>query len=248
VGRACRLRARWQPARWTAGSRHAPRRQRRRVSLDLEHPALQHLARLDAREDHDELLHLGAAGHPAHAAGHPASPAGLAFGDALLELILESAPSLLLGLGLGALLQAVELKLPASWFAGGRLAQALRGALVGAPLPICACGILPVSEGLWRRGAGPALTDVVAGHVHFMITTLPSVVGLVQSNSVRPLAVTGDARIFPLPRSADLSVYTAAMATAKGGTARPGSNLQPTPATTPTASSVAAAGPCPGRG
>jgi hypothetical protein len=101
------------------------------------------------------LLHLGAAGHPAHAAGHPASPAGLAFGDALLELILESAPSLLLGLGLGALLQAVELKLPASWFAGGRLAQALRGALVGAPLPICACGILPVSEGLWRRGAGP---------------------------------------------------------------------------------------------
>ncbi|MBL8617740.1 MAG: permease [Deltaproteobacteria bacterium] len=103
------------------------------------------------------LLHFGAAGHPAHAAGHPASPAGLAFGDALLELILESAPSLLLGLGLGALLQAVELKVPPSWFAGGRLAQALRGALVGAPLPICACGILPVSEGLWRRGAGPAL-------------------------------------------------------------------------------------------
>jgi len=27
------------------------------------------------------------------------------------------------------------------------------------------------------RGAGPALTDVVAGHLHFMITTLPSVGG-----------------------------------------------------------------------
>jgi tripartite-type tricarboxylate transporter receptor subunit TctC len=49
------------------------------------------------------------------------------------------------------------------------------------------------------RGAGPALTDVVAGHVHFMITTLPSVVGLVQSNSVRPLAVTGDARMALFP-------------------------------------------------
>jgi len=45
------------------------------------------------------------------------------------------------------------------------------------------------------RGAGPALTDVVAGHIHFMITTLPSVVGLLQSNSLRPLAVTGDARM-----------------------------------------------------
>jgi tripartite-type tricarboxylate transporter receptor subunit TctC len=49
------------------------------------------------------------------------------------------------------------------------------------------------------RGAGPALTDVVAGHVHFMITTLPSVVGLIQSNSVRPLAVTGDARMALFP-------------------------------------------------
>jgi tripartite-type tricarboxylate transporter receptor subunit TctC len=49
------------------------------------------------------------------------------------------------------------------------------------------------------RGAGPALTDVVAGHIHFMITTLPSVVGLIQSNSVRPLAVTGDARMALFP-------------------------------------------------
>ena len=49
------------------------------------------------------------------------------------------------------------------------------------------------------RGAAPALTDVVAGHLHFMITTLPSVVGLLQSNALRPLAVTGDARMALLP-------------------------------------------------
>jgi tripartite-type tricarboxylate transporter receptor subunit TctC len=49
------------------------------------------------------------------------------------------------------------------------------------------------------RGAAPALTDVVAGHLHFMITTLPSVVGLLQSNSLRPLAVTGDARMSIMP-------------------------------------------------
>ena len=49
------------------------------------------------------------------------------------------------------------------------------------------------------RGAGPALTDVVAGHLHFMITTLPSVVGLLQGGQLRPLAVTGDARMTLFP-------------------------------------------------
>ena len=49
------------------------------------------------------------------------------------------------------------------------------------------------------RGAGPALTDVVAGHLHFMITTLPSVVGLLQGSQLRPLAVTGDTRMTLFP-------------------------------------------------
>ena len=49
------------------------------------------------------------------------------------------------------------------------------------------------------RGAAPALTDVVAGHLHFMITTLPSVVGLLSSGSLRPLAVTGDQRMTLYP-------------------------------------------------
>ncbi|MEO3470291.1 tripartite tricarboxylate transporter substrate binding protein [Roseomonas sp. CAU 1739] len=49
------------------------------------------------------------------------------------------------------------------------------------------------------RGAAPALTDVVAGHLDFMITTLPSVVGLINGGQVRPLAVTGDTRMAVLP-------------------------------------------------
>jgi len=49
------------------------------------------------------------------------------------------------------------------------------------------------------RGAAPALTDVVAGHLHFMVTTLPSVVGLINGNQVRPIAVTGDTRMAVLP-------------------------------------------------
>lgn len=49
------------------------------------------------------------------------------------------------------------------------------------------------------RGAGPALTDVVAGHLHFMITTLPSVVGLLNGGQLRPIAVTGETRMALLP-------------------------------------------------
>jgi tripartite-type tricarboxylate transporter receptor subunit TctC len=49
------------------------------------------------------------------------------------------------------------------------------------------------------RGAGPALNDVVAGHIPFMITTLPSVIGLITGEMVKALAVTGESRIAALP-------------------------------------------------
>jgi tripartite-type tricarboxylate transporter receptor subunit TctC len=44
------------------------------------------------------------------------------------------------------------------------------------------------------RGAGPALADVMGGQTEFMITTLPSVMGLIESRQVRPLSVTTKAR------------------------------------------------------
>ena len=49
------------------------------------------------------------------------------------------------------------------------------------------------------RGAAPALTEVVAGNIAFMVTTLPSVLGLVQGGQVRALAVTGTTRAGVLP-------------------------------------------------
>ncbi|WP_426959619.1 Bug family tripartite tricarboxylate transporter substrate binding protein [Muricoccus radiodurans] len=49
------------------------------------------------------------------------------------------------------------------------------------------------------RGAGPALTDVVSGNLSFMITTLPSVMGLVQGGSLRAIATTGAQRSPTLP-------------------------------------------------
>jgi tripartite-type tricarboxylate transporter receptor subunit TctC len=44
------------------------------------------------------------------------------------------------------------------------------------------------------RGAGPALNDLLGGRMDFMITTIPSVLGLLEDSQVRPLAVTSKTR------------------------------------------------------
>ncbi|MEM7152363.1 MAG: permease [Myxococcota bacterium] len=78
--------------------------------------------------------------------------------DAFIELMAETAPMLILGLALGAVLQIVGSRIPSRYYSsGGSWTQALRGIAVGAPLPLCACGVLPLAESLRKRGAGPAL-------------------------------------------------------------------------------------------
>ncbi len=49
------------------------------------------------------------------------------------------------------------------------------------------------------RGAGPALNDLVSGQTDFMITTMPSVAGLIEGGAVRALAVTTTQRAPTLP-------------------------------------------------
>jgi tripartite-type tricarboxylate transporter receptor subunit TctC len=49
------------------------------------------------------------------------------------------------------------------------------------------------------RGAGPALNDLLGGRADFMITTLPSVIGLIDGSQMRPLAVTTNARTKKFP-------------------------------------------------
>ncbi|MGL4325143.1 MAG: Bug family tripartite tricarboxylate transporter substrate binding protein [Beijerinckiaceae bacterium] len=49
------------------------------------------------------------------------------------------------------------------------------------------------------RGAGPALNDLVGGRADYMVTTLPSVVGLIEGKQVNALAVTTKARAKKLP-------------------------------------------------
>jgi tripartite-type tricarboxylate transporter receptor subunit TctC len=49
------------------------------------------------------------------------------------------------------------------------------------------------------KGAGPAITDLIGGRLDFMITTLPSVVGFIDSGKAKPLAVTMPERAKQLP-------------------------------------------------
>lgn len=49
------------------------------------------------------------------------------------------------------------------------------------------------------RGAGPALIDLMGGHVHSMFTTVPSIIGAIRSGAVRVLAVTSKTRTPDLP-------------------------------------------------
>jgi tripartite-type tricarboxylate transporter receptor subunit TctC len=64
------------------------------------------------------------------------------------------------------------------------------------------------------RGASPALTDVIGGHVDFMVTTIPSVTGLIDTKQLTGLIVTGSKRAEVLPNimtaaEAGLSAYKA---------------------------------------
>ena len=49
------------------------------------------------------------------------------------------------------------------------------------------------------KGAGPAITDLIGGRLDFMITTLPSIVGFLDSGKAKPLAVTTPERAKRLP-------------------------------------------------
>ena len=78
--------------------------------------------------------------------------------EALMALGLETGPVLLAGLVAAAVLQSFGARVPGRWMTGGpSLTQAFRGAVVGPPLPLCACGVLPLARSLRSRGAAPAL-------------------------------------------------------------------------------------------
>ena len=76
-----------------------------------------------------------------------------------IDLFLESAPWLLLGLILAGML---KMFVPMSWMhkqlGGHGFKSTVKAALLGAPLPLCSCGVIPAAVGLRRSGASKAAT------------------------------------------------------------------------------------------
>ncbi|HEV8579423.1 MAG TPA: SO_0444 family Cu/Zn efflux transporter [Thermoanaerobaculia bacterium] len=82
------------------------------------------------------------------------------------QALFLAAPFILFGLLLAGVLQVfLPQRTIVRWMGGGGLAAAARAALIGIPLPICSCGIVPVSIALRRRGASPPAT------LSFLIST-----------------------------------------------------------------------------
>jgi uncharacterized membrane protein YraQ (UPF0718 family)/copper chaperone CopZ len=84
----------------------------------------------------------------------------------LWQILLELAPSLLLGLFIAGLMHVY---LPVDFIYRGlsrpNLASVTRATLLGVPLPLCSCGVIPTALGLRREGASPGATTA------FMIST-----------------------------------------------------------------------------
>ena len=83
-----------------------------------------------------------------------------------LGLYLEAAPWLLLGFAIAGVVKAwVPEAVVARVLGGSGLWPITKAALIGAPLPLCSCGVLPAAAGLRRGGASRPAT------VSFLIAT-----------------------------------------------------------------------------
>ena len=76
-----------------------------------------------------------------------------------IDLFLDSAPWLLLGLFLAGML---KMFVPMEWMqkqlGGHGFKTTVKAAILGAPLPLCSCGVIPAAVGLRRSGASKAAT------------------------------------------------------------------------------------------
>jgi uncharacterized membrane protein YraQ (UPF0718 family) len=76
-----------------------------------------------------------------------------------LAMFLAAAPWLLLGYGVAALLKAwVPTNFLARHLGDSRPITTIKAALIGAPLPLCSCGVIPAALGLRRAGASKNAT------------------------------------------------------------------------------------------
>lgn len=78
----------------------------------------------------------------------------LEVGRSVLEISLQAAPYVLFGLLLAGLLHVVVPEsLILRWLGRPGMGGVVRAALVGVPLPVCSCGVVPITMSLRRKGA-----------------------------------------------------------------------------------------------
>ena len=83
-----------------------------------------------------------------------------------IALFTESAPWLLLGLSIAGFMKwLVPVELLQKHMGDNRLVSILKAAFIGAPLPLCSCGVIPAAIGLRRSGASKSTT------VSFLVAT-----------------------------------------------------------------------------
>ena len=91
---------------------------------------------------------------------------GTQFLKELLGVFLEASPYILLGFLVAAVIQVL---LPVDavrrLLGGGRVRSIVSASLLGIPLPLCSCSVLPTALSLRKRGAGKGAT------VSFLVST-----------------------------------------------------------------------------
>lgn len=88
------------------------------------------------------------------------------FLDSLLYMLNEMSPYILLGFFIAGLLHAfVSREMFARHLSGNSLATVVKAALIGVPLPLCSCGVLPTAIAMRRNGASRAASSA------FLIST-----------------------------------------------------------------------------
>ncbi|WP_218353279.1 SO_0444 family Cu/Zn efflux transporter [Alteromonas lipotrueiana] len=83
-----------------------------------------------------------------------------------IALFVESAPWLLLGLAVAAIMhELVPISVLQRHMGSSSIASISKAAVIGAPLPLCSCGVIPAAVGLRRSGASKPAT------VSFLVST-----------------------------------------------------------------------------
>lgn len=82
------------------------------------------------------------------------------------DVLLDSSPFIIFGFLVAGLLKAfVPNDMISRHLGGGRFSSVVKSSLVGIPLPLCSCGVLPAAAGMKEQGAGKGAV------ASFMIST-----------------------------------------------------------------------------